>query len=247
MDAGEQGRIDNVRRLGLDDIILIALDRIGLFSRDKRAADIRQICPHRLRRQDRGPAGYRSRERHRPVEPFADFLHHGKRRGNPGMATRTRRHRDQAIGALLDCLMRITVVYNVVQGNPAPTVHCGIQILACAERRDRDRHLPFTAGCNILFQPVIRFMDDLVDCIRSRRTVGIIAIMRSELLGNLVQPFVQLCLRTSVQCRKRTDHAGLALGNHQFRPGNDEQGRADNRKAEFVENCRKSHCSRIPH
>ena len=58
--------------------------------------------------------------------------------------------------------------------------------------------------------------------------------MRGELLGNLVQPFIELRLRPRIERGKRADHTCLALRNDEFRPGHDEQGRAYHRQAKCV-------------
>jgi len=49
----------------------------------------------------------------------------------------------------------------------------------------------------------------------------------AELVLDSIKPFVELVDRARVQRRKRSDDAGLALGNDQLRPGHDEQRRAD--------------------
>jgi hypothetical protein len=52
-------------------------------------------------------------------------------------------------------------------------------------------------------------------------------VVRGKLFPDPRQPFVEQRRRTRVQRRKRSDHARLALRDHQIRHGNDEQRRAD--------------------
>ena len=48
------------------------------------------------------------------------------------------------------------------------------------------------------------------------------------------QPLVELFDGAGVQRGERADDAGLALGDHEFRPGDDEQRRADHRQFERI-------------
>jgi len=93
----------------------------------------------------------------------------------------------------------------------------------------------------IVFEPRVRTMDDLVDGIGSGRGVGMVPVPRGQLPANLVQPFVEKRLRARIQRRKRADDSGLALRHDQRRPGYDEQWRAHRRQPEGIENLRKRH------
>ena len=62
---------------------------------------------------------------------------------------------NKAICALLDCLVRKTVIDNVMKRNAAPAVHGLVQFFLRAKRRDRDRNLPFRADGQIFLQPVV--------------------------------------------------------------------------------------------
>ena len=145
----------------------------------------------RLRRQHRAAVRDRARQRDRPIEPGADFLHHRERTERAGMAARSGGDRDQPTRALLDRLAREAVVDHVVQRDPAPAGDRGEHVLARAERGDHHRHLPLGADRHVLVEPVVRLVDDLVDRIRRGGPVGVGAVVFGQFLGDPVQPFVE--------------------------------------------------------
>ena len=142
-------------------------------------------------------------------------------------------HRDQSVGALFDRLARKAVVDHIVQHDPAPAVRRLIDIFARAERGDQQRHLPLAAQCDVFFQPVVGLVHDLVDRKGCCGAIGMGAVVRGQFLGDLVQPFVQLADRARIERREAADNPRLALGNHHFRPGNDEQRRCDHRQTQI--------------
>ena len=81
----------------------------------------------------------------------------------PGMAAGAGRHRDQAVGALLDRLAREAVVDDVMHRHAAIGMDGGVDVLARAERRDDDRRLPFHAERDVLLETIVGLVDDLVD------------------------------------------------------------------------------------
>jgi len=113
--------------------------------------------------------------------------------------------RNQAVGALVDRLVGELVVDDVVQRHAAVGMHRGVDVLARAERGDDDRRHPFHRQRDVLFEACVRLVDDLVDREWRRRAVGVVAIVRRERLGNLVQPFVELADRPRVEGWKRSD------------------------------------------
>ena len=165
----------------------------------------------------------RTGQRNRAIEPFADFLHQRKGRSRSGMATRTGSDRDQAIGPLLDSLARKTIIDDVMERYAAPCMYRLVQVLTCPQRRDRDRHLPLGANCDIFIEAVVRTMDDLVHRIGSRRTIRIVTVVRCQLFGNLVKPFVELARGACIERREAADNPRLALRDNQFRTGYNEQ------------------------
>ena len=57
-------------------------------------------------------------------------------------------------------------------------------------------------------------MHDLVDREGRGRCVRMVAIVRSQFLGNLMDPFVELALRAGVERWEAADDSGLALGDY---------------------------------
>jgi hypothetical protein len=152
------------------------------------------------------------------------------------------RHRDQAVGALLDGLAGEAVVDHVVQHHAAVGMHRRVQILPRAQRGDHDRRLPAGRGLQVVLQPVVGLVDDVVDREGRGRRVGMVAVPLGQFLGDPVQPFVEQGGRPRVQRRERAHDAGLALGDHQVRHGDDEQWRADHRQTQAVtEHGRQGH------
>ncbi len=154
------------------------------------------------------------------------------------MPTCTGGNGNETIRAFFDGLARKTVINDVVQCDTSPRVDRLIKFFTRPQRRDCDWHLPFRACRNIGIKPVVRAVDDLIDSIGSRRLIRVGAIVRGQFFGDLMKPFVKLRLRARVERRKRSDDPGLALGNDQFRTGNDEEGRAYDRKPQAIEQRR---------
>ena len=136
-------------------------------------------------------------------------------------------NQDQTVRALLDRLVREFLVDHVVKNDAAPAVRGLIELLARAERGDHHRHLVLFANREILFEPVVRSMHDLIDCERRRRPVGMRLIVHGKLFPDPRQPLAEQRRRTRIQRRKRSDDTRLALRDHQIRHGDDEQRRAD--------------------
>ena len=160
------------------------------------------------------------------------------------MAACARCHGDEAASTLFDSLARKPVVDDVVHGNAAPAFDGAEHLFARAERRDDQGHLPLGAGRHVRFEPVVRLVHDLVHGIGRRRTIGIVAIMRCQFFGDLMQPFVHLGLRAGIERGERPDDPRLALRNDQFRTRYDEERRADDRQAQLVEGSGQGHGGR---
>jgi len=162
------------------------------------------------------------------------------------MAARAGRYQDQAVGALLDRLVREFLVDHVVKHDAAPTMRSLIEFLARAERGDHHRHLVLLAHRQILLEPVVRPVHDLVDRERRRRPLGMRLVMSGKLFLDPHQPLLEQCGRPSVQRGKRSDHTRLALRDHQIRHGDDEQRRADHRNRQTaLEQSRHGHSKSI--
>ena len=116
-----------------------------------------------------------------------------------------------------------------------------VDVLARAERGDRQRHLVLDADFDVVLEAVVGLVHDLVDRERRRRPFGMRFVVGGEFFLDAMQPFVEQLGRARVERRECTDDAGLALRDDQFRPRNDELRRADQRQAEFRPQLRGGH------
>src|ERR1700738_5676195 len=100
-------------------------------------------------------------------------------------------YQDQAVGALLDRLVREFLVDDVVKNDAAPAMRGLIELFAGAERGDDDRHLVLFAKREILLEPVVRSMHDLVHRERRRGPFGMRLVVRRKLLLDPHQPLLE--------------------------------------------------------
>jgi hypothetical protein len=96
-----------------------------------------------------------------------------------------------------------------------------------AQRGDDDGHLVLHADFHVLHQPVIGDVTDLVDGVGRDFLFRMPRRVFAEFVFDARQPLAEFFHRARIQRRKRTDDTGLALGDDQFRPRDDEQRRAD--------------------
>jgi hypothetical protein len=158
------------------------------------------------------------------------------------VAARAGRDQDQAVGALLDRLVREELIDDVVQHDASVGMHRPIDVLARAERRDHDRHAIFHANVEVVIESVVRLVHDLVDRKGSRRPFGMFFVVRLEFGRDALQPFGEDQGRPRVERRKRADYPGLALGDDEVRPGDDEHRRSDHRQSQpFAQHIRHGH------
>ena len=143
------------------------------------------------------------------------------------MSSGAGRNEDEAVGALLDRLVGEFLVDHIVKDDAAPIVRGLIEVLPRAERSDQHRHLVFLAERQIVIEPVVGLMHDLVHRKRRRQTIRMRLVVRGELFLDARNPLVEQRGRAGIQRRKRADHAGLALGDDEIGHGNEEQWRAD--------------------
>ena len=227
MYAGEQVGIDDVFRSRGRDHLLVALDRIGFGGGDEGGADIGKVGAQYARGADGAAVCNRARQRDRTVEPGPRLRHEGQRRNLASMAAGAGRDQDQTVGALFDRLVRKFLVDHVVENDAAPAMRGLIEFLARAERGDHHRHLVLFTKRQILIEPVVRLVHDLVHRKRCRRPRRVGLVVSRELFLDPRQPFVEQRRRPGVQRRKRAHHTRLALRDHQIRHGNDEERRTD--------------------
>ena len=154
------------------------------------------------------------------------------------MPARPGRNRDQAIGALFQRLAGKDRIDHIMQDNAAIGMDCIIHLDARAERGDHHRNLVFHAHFDIVIEPVIGLVDDLVDRKRGRRAVRILRVIFGQFRRDPVQPFIQLGLGPGVQRREGSDHTGLALRDHQVGIGNNEKRAPDHRNSKLLQDGR---------
>ncbi len=106
---------------------------------------------------------------------------------------------DQAIGALLDRLSREAVVDDIVQNDAAVGVDSIVHLGPSAKGRDDDRDFVFDTGCQVLFEPRVGPVHDLVDGERRNWQVGIRIAEVGELLLDAVEPIAQRRCGASVE------------------------------------------------
>ena len=238
MHAGEQAAVDDVVRVAIDDGLLVGLAGTGFGGGNEGRTNVGKVGAHGQRCQHRIARGNGAAERNRAVKPLADFLHQRKRAFHTGVATGAGSHCHQPVGALFNRLVGKLVVDDVVQHHTAPAVHRLVQVFACAQAGDDQRHLVFGTDLHVVLQPVVGLVHDLVDGKRGRRCLGMRLVVRGQRLGDFGQPVVQLRGRAGIERGHRADDAGLALGNHQLRVADDEQRRSDDRQREILQNGR---------
>ncbi|KTT92442.1 hypothetical protein NS44R_14525, partial [Mammaliicoccus sciuri] len=153
---------------------------------------------------------------------------------------------NQAVGALLDRLVRELLIDHVVEHDAAPAVDGLVELLLRAGRGDGHRHLVLLAKRHVVIEPVVRLVHDLVDRERRRRPLRMRLVISRELFLDPVQPFVEQFRRPRIQRRERADHAGLALGDDEVGHGDDEQRCPDHGKRQAaLEQSRHGHWRRI--
>ena len=238
MHAGEQAGIHDVIGLAVDDHLLVGIHRPGLFGGDEGGAHVGEICAHGLRGQNRPAGGDGAAQGDGAVKPLAQFLHQRERALDAGMPAGTGGHRHQAVGALLDRLVREFVVDDVVQHHAAIAVRRIVDVGAGTQRGDDDRDLVLHTQRHVLVETGVRLVHDLVDRKRCRRCLGVRLVIGRQRFGDLGQPLVQLRRRARIERRHGTDDAGLTLRDDQFWPADDEQGRSDDRQTDATQGVR---------
>ncbi len=124
-------------------------------------------------------------------------------------------------------------------------MHRLVELDPGAERGDHDRHLPLDHDLEIALEPHIRAMHNLVDRIGRGGAVGIGLVVAVKLLGDVLEPTVELdrlaLLLAGVERREAAGDTGLALGEHERRVLDDEQRRAEGGDAQVLQDRRQGH------
>ena len=147
-------------------------------------------------------------------------------------------YRDQAIDAGLQRLFRVAHFDDIVKHGAAVFMHARHQCGGCRERRDDDGHFVLEDDFEIGVEPLVGFVHDQVDRVRSDFLVGMLALVLRELGLDTREPLVELFLWTRVQRGERADHAGLALLDHQLGAGHNEHGSAEHGDAQTAADLR---------
>ena len=234
MHASVKITVHDVVRVTLHDHFFIIINRARLISCNKRRPDISHICTHCLGRQHGTPGGYRAGQQQRPIKPFPNFLHHGKRTFHTCVSTGAGSDADQTISTLFNRLVGKHIVDDVVQYNAAPGLHCPIDILAGAKTGNNDGHFIFLTQLHIVIKPVVAAMHYLIDGKRSSRIVWIFFIVICQCFRDFRQPVFQLRCRPCIQSRHRPHYSRFALFDNQFRITDDKKWRPDNRKWQIL-------------
>ncbi len=100
------------------------------------------------------------------------------------MSARTCRDGNQPVGALADRRIGMAVVDDVVQHDAAIGMHRRIHFRHGAERGNDDRHFIFHAEHQIVLQPLVRHVDDLVDREGRCRPFGMPGIVVGKIFGD---------------------------------------------------------------
>src|SRR5690606_5192710 len=128
MHAGEQVGVEDVGGAAVDDHLLVFRLGVGFVGGDKGRADVGQVGPGRLCREDGGTVGYRVGLQQRAVYHRADRVDRRDGRQGAGVAARGGGHGDEGSGGLLDGLAGEGVVGDVVQDDAAPAVDLGVDV-----------------------------------------------------------------------------------------------------------------------
>jgi hypothetical protein len=100
------------------------------------------------------------------------------------MAARPGCDGDETVRALLDGLPGEGLVDDVVQRYAAPRMGGLVQLDPCPERRDDDRHPVAPADLEVVLEPRIGPVHDLIDGEGRGGPVRMGSVVRSELLGD---------------------------------------------------------------
>ena len=236
MHTREQVAVDDVVGVAIHDGLLVGVAGARLLGGNEGRADVAKVRAHGLRRQHGITTGDGAAQRHRAIKPLADLLDQRKRALHARMAARTRGHGDQAIGALLNGLVRELVVDDVVQHDAAPAVHRLVHVLARTQAGDDDGHLVFGADLHVVLQPVVALVHDLVDGEGRGRLLRVRLVPGRQGFGDFGQPLIQLLGGAGIERRHGAHDARLALLDDQLGVADDEQRRANDGKREVLQN-----------
>ncbi len=199
-------------------------------------------APIATRGQDRAARRDRPRQRERAVEELADLADERERRQHPRVAAGAGRDEDQSVDAGVERLLRVTDADDVVEDDAAVRMdRVEHRPVRRAQARDHDRHAMLDAYLDVVHQPIVRRVDDLVDRVRRDRPIRMRGPMRRERVLDPTQPARQLVRRSRVERGERADDAGLALRDDELGAARDEHRGADDRQAQVTQDFGNGH------
>jgi hypothetical protein len=129
----------------------------------KARADVGEVGTERLRREDRAPAGDAAGQNHAAVVELAHLGHECERRQPPRVAAGAARDEDQAVHSGGECALGVRDRRYVMEHEAAVAVRRFDHRVRRAQARDHDRHLVLYADIQVLLQPLIARVHDLID------------------------------------------------------------------------------------
>ncbi|CFN74999.1 Uncharacterised protein [Bordetella pertussis] len=226
-NAGEKRRVQHVGRARVDDGLLVGLGGIGLGGRDEARTHIGEVGPRGERRQDALARGDCAGQYQRPIVEAPYFGDQRERAERAGVAARAGAHQDQAVDAGLQGLLGVAHGRDVVEDLAAPGMHAGNQVAGRAQAGDDVGHPVAGAHVQVVFEPVVRLVDDLVDRVGRHDAVRMRAAVFGQAGLDFVEPVAQQRLGARIERGKRPHDAADALRDRQLGVGDDKHGRAD--------------------
>jgi hypothetical protein len=225
--AGEGGRVDDVGRLALHHHPLVALRGVGLVAGDEPGPHVGEVRPHGLGGEDAAPGRDGPRQRQRALEEAAHLGDQRERAQGAGVPAGPGAHQDQPVHPGLQRLLGVAHVDDVVEHQAAVAVNGLDDPPRRPQAGDDDGHPVLHAQVEVVIEPVVRFVDDLVD--REGRHLRSLVLLPVPVqrIANLEEPLPEQLRRPGVQGREGADDAARALRDHQPGLGEDEHGGAD--------------------
>ena len=146
-----------------------------------------------------------------------DFVDQCERVQRAGMPAGAAAYRDQPIHARFQRLFRMTHLDHVVKHQTAILMNTRHDRGRRRQRRNDDRHLVREHHLGVVLQALVRLVDDQVHRKRRHLFLRMRFGIRREFGFDARQPLVEFLLRPRIQRGERSDDAGLALLDHQFR------------------------------
>jgi hypothetical protein len=160
------------------------------------------------------------------------------------MAARAGADQDQPVDAGLQRALGVLDVGHVVEHQAAVAPRRDDHVVGRAQRGDLDRHLVLLAKIDVVLQPIVGAVHDLVDREGRHPLLGMPGLVLGKFRGDALQPLLEHLLGPGIERREGADDARLALLDHQVGVGDDEQRRADRRNREGIaQQSGKSHWS----